>query len=364
MSEEQQLIVVDETNALDLFTKEGGLDFIIEEARNLVDGFEHDLSTDTGRKKTASLAHKIARFKVRLDGMGKDLVSDWKAKAKKVDESRKHVRDELDKLKEIARQPLTEWEEAEKGRVAAHRERLQELVALIENESEESGVYAVNLATAKAIEMGDRWEEFAAEAAQTKDRVVAHLEAALDRALKREEEQAELERLRKEEEERKERERIEAIEREAAAKAKAEAEAKAEEERKAAEEAARQEQERVEAERQEAQRREQEAKEAAEKAERERIAAEERAKIEAEQAEKRQAEAVERAKREEAARIQAEKERAEAEERERSEKKRHANKIKNQAAKGLVAAGLSEEDAKKAVEAIVAGTVPHTTIRF
>ena len=44
------------------------------------------------------------------------MVSDWKAKAKKVDAVRKHARDFLDGLKDEVRMPLTEWEAAEELR--------------------------------------------------------------------------------------------------------------------------------------------------------------------------------------------------------------------------------------------------------
>ena len=77
-----ELIVIEESKALAVFSNENGLDPIIQQAKDLVDGFEHDLSTGAGRKRTASLANKVAKLKTRLDGMGKDLVSDWKAQAK------------------------------------------------------------------------------------------------------------------------------------------------------------------------------------------------------------------------------------------------------------------------------------------
>lgn len=119
-----ELIVIEQETALQVFSADAGLDPIIQQAKDAVAEFEHDLSTAAGRKRTASLANKVAKLKVHLDGMGKELVSDWKSKAKVVDSNRKAMRDDLDELKATARKPLTEWEaeqaaiEAEKAHIA------------------------------------------------------------------------------------------------------------------------------------------------------------------------------------------------------------------------------------------------------
>lgn len=91
-----------------------------------------DLTTAKGRKLIASTAHKIARSKVYLDEIGKNLVAEWKTKTALVDQSRKKIRDRLDNLKDEIRGPLTEWESAEAARVErckAEVERLRLLVA-------------------------------------------------------------------------------------------------------------------------------------------------------------------------------------------------------------------------------------------
>lgn len=217
----EELIIIEDAKALDLFSTEGGLDFILDEAKALVDGFTHDISTSTGRKETASLAYKIAKFKTRLDGMGKELTSEWKEKAKLVDNNRKHLRDELDALKALARKPLTDWENAELARKAAHGHGIKELTYLMEIEDATSESISVSLEAAKSTAMGEQWEEFAAEAARVKDEVVTFLEAALEKMLKAEAEAVELDRLRKEEAARQQEARDEAIRVEAADKARA-----------------------------------------------------------------------------------------------------------------------------------------------
>lgn len=109
----KELVIVEEKNVLVAFT-DGSLDPIIKQAKDLVDSFDYDLSTGVSRAKIASLSAKVSKFKVKLDDIGKDLTSDWKAKSLLVDKSRKKMRDELDELRDLARKPLTDWEDQQK----------------------------------------------------------------------------------------------------------------------------------------------------------------------------------------------------------------------------------------------------------
>lgn len=323
-----ELVVIEEKTALQVFSSDNGLDPIIQQAKEAVEGFDHDLSTAAGRKRTASLANKVAKLKTRLDGMGKELVSDWKIKAKAVDANRKAMRDELDALKVIARKPLTEWEE-EQARIEAEE--------------------------AARIEA----EKIAAEIEQAHE-VALLLNEKFDREL--------AEKLAKEEAERIEAARIaeqQRIEREEELKRQAAEQARIDAERKAKEE-----QDRIEREKQEAINREEEAKQRAEQAERDRIAAEERAKAQAEEAERQRVLAEERAKQEaiEAAerakqaeiQRQIDEENARKAEQERLEaNKRHSAKIHNAMKDAFMIAGLDEDNAKKAVKALVNKVIPN-----
>jgi hypothetical protein len=98
---------------------------IAEEARKL----QADPYTEAGRKAIASMAYKIARAKSHLDGLGKDLVAEMKELPKKVDASRKRMRDFCDELKDEVRKPLDDWE-AEQERIAAERKAQEEAAAL------------------------------------------------------------------------------------------------------------------------------------------------------------------------------------------------------------------------------------------
>lgn len=324
-----ELITIEQETVLAVFSQEGGLNPVIEQARQVVAGFEHDMSTAASRKRTASLANKVAKLKVKLDDMGKDLVSDWKAKSKLVDASRKHVRDELDALKAEARKPLTEWEaeQAEIERLEAEKKLREE----IERDHE--------IALLMDAEFNRQLAEKLAEEKRLEDERQAKLEQ---------------ERLEREEE----------IKRQAAEQARLEAERKAKEEA-----------ERVEREKQEAIEREQRAIEAQKEAERQRIAAEERAKLEAEQAELRRIEAEKQAKIDaekaaEAARLaEIERQRQEqeaiaAEEAKRAADLKHRKAINNAALRDLVDNGLTEDQAKLAITAIAKGLIAHIGIKY
>lgn len=328
-----ELITIEPKNVLTLFTEQDQLEEIIKQVEMEVATFEHDLSNDARRKKTASLANKVARTKTYLDGLGKDLVSDWKAKAKVVDANRKSMRDRLDELKVTARQPLTEWEEeqariAEEKRIAEEAEKLR---IQVENDHE------------IALLMNEKIDREAEEARKAAE---------------------EVERQRKEQEEKDRLEREARIEREAKEKAEREAAEREERIKREAEE----EKARIEAERLAAIERE-------EKAKRDAIAAEERRKLEAEQAEQRRIEAEAKAKRdaEEAAerarqvevqRQKDEQERQRKEQEAREANKRHIGGIRKAAKESLMALGIEEEQAKSVVMAIHNGQVANVKINY
>ena len=122
---ENELIVKENLDVALLFAEKDELKKKLKEIEAEVLSVVPDLSTAKGRKEIASLAFKVAKSKVVLDSLGKDLVSDWKIRAAKVDESRKYAREFLDALKDKVRQPLTDWEAAEEARIKAEAEALK-----------------------------------------------------------------------------------------------------------------------------------------------------------------------------------------------------------------------------------------------
>ncbi len=111
-------IVIEPKNALAVFTQPDHIESILQQVEKEVNSFVPDVSTKKGRDAIASLGLKVAKTKTYLDGLGKDLVTEYKEVPKKIDASRKTVRDRLDALKEKVLLPKLEYE-AEQERIAA-----------------------------------------------------------------------------------------------------------------------------------------------------------------------------------------------------------------------------------------------------
>lgn len=361
-----ELIVPEKETALEIFTS-GKIDPIIAEVRELVNNFPHDLSTGVSRKRTASLSSKVSKYKTQIDACGKELVADWKAKSKAVDESRKKLRDELDDLRDEARKPLTDWENKEKERVKVITEKIEEikelsLILLRElNASMQSLKDAETILKATVIDSS--FEEYEFEATKELKKSIEAVDVLIKNKQELLDQAAELKRLKDEQLLREKKEYEENLKKEAAEKAKLEAEEKAKIEK-----------ERIEKEKQDAVKREEEAKIQAKESERKQIEAEERAKIEKEQAEQRRIEAEELAKKqkEEAVekskqdQIQAQKDKEYSDKLER--KKREANiahkgNIMRQAKECLMKI-VDEETAKKIVIAIDRSKIRNIVINY
>lgn len=322
MSEVTDLVVIEKQNAMAVFTTKEQLDPIIEaiekEARSLVP----DVSTRKGRDAIASMAHKVARSKTYIDNAGKDLVAELKALPKQIDESRRIVRERLDALKDEVRRPLTEWE-AEQERI-----RVEE---------------AWNAMHEEALVMNKMFDDQRAAQIEADHEMALLMNDKFDRD--REEQRRLAEQEQREHEERIKREAAEQARRDAEAKHKAEIEAAA--------------------------RREAEEKARAELAERQRIEAEQRAAREKQEAEararreKEEAVAAERRRQEEAeaARLAEEQRKAEEEAR-RAADKEHRRTVNRRVYADLIAQGIPEEFAQKAVLAIAGGKVQDAHIKY
>ncbi|WP_417834714.1 hypothetical protein [Thalassospira xiamenensis] len=326
----------------ELIFKPGGTDPILDEiaakARAVLPNA--DVKTTKGRAEIKSVAYKVAQSKTLLDGLGKDLVADWKNRAAAVDVERRRLREFLDKLKDEVREPLTAWEQAEEARVKAINDRIAEIEGMavspdIPITGNDAGWLEERLEKVMALKIDDSFAEFKANAALAKDEAIGTVSAALGHAK---------ERARIEAEERVEAERIAAEQRAIEEKEAAEREAreKAEAEERAKREAEQREAERREWEAQAKQREEAAAKAAAEEAEN-------RIRAEAEEKARQEAEA---------------KAKAEAEEARRAANQEHRRKVNNEALKAIAALGVTDDQAKVIVLAIVSGEIPHVTLTY
>lgn len=337
-------IVIEPVNALAVFTQPDHIEQILQQVEEEVSAFVFDANTKKGRDAMASLGLKVAKTKTYLDGLGKDLVTEYKEVPKKIDASRKVVRDRLDALKEKVLQPKLEWE-AEQDHLKAEEEaRLaEEAYNAMRDEAERMNAEFDVAAAASLLARIESDHELALLMNEKHDRDVAEAKA-----------EAERQRIAHEEE----------LKRQAAEQARIEAEQKAKAELEAAA--------RREAEAQAAKERaEREAKEAADLAERQRVEAQqnaEREKQEAIAAEQRKAqEAADKVRREaeakETARL-AEEKRIADEAAKRAADVEHRRAINRQSVAELVAAGLPADCAQKCVEAIAKGEVSAIRITY
>ena len=137
----QQLITIESINenAIAVFTGESdALELLLVQIETEALAVVADVKTNKGRAEIRSNAANVAKAKVRIDDAGKLLVADLKDLPKKVDASRKAVRDRLDALRDRVRQPLTDWEAEQEAIEAAEKAKrlfLQDWdTAILENE--------------------------------------------------------------------------------------------------------------------------------------------------------------------------------------------------------------------------------------
>lgn len=363
MEQETGLALINKVTAVDLF-KPGAADDILARIEAEVRATPKDISTEKGRDAIKKLCTKITSSKGFVEEQRVGLVSEEKKKLALVDAEGKKYRDRFDALKQEARKPLTDWENAEKDRVANHEENILAMetagtldfgATIAEIQERIRVVSLVDLTT---------FQEFTERGTSTKNSIMSALETKLKIAEKQEADRIEMEEMRAEKEAREKKDREEQIAREAREKAQQEAEV---------------ERQRVEQEKFRAEAR-------VKQVEAEKAAAIEKANKDAEEAEKRHAEATkaarERAEREskeaaeraeksraqaivdEQKRIADEKAKEAAETKAREKDKEHKKTINNAAVAALVVAGLTEAQAKIVILAIAKGTIPAVKISY
>lgn len=241
------LVVVNikKENALTAFTTENGLDPYLKEletrARAAIAGCE--VSTIAGADTIRSVAYSLSKSKKPLENLADDLKKAANETIDKVNHERDRGINFITDLQKELRRPLTEYEEREKARIAAHKQRLEVLAALpvfVEEPTSEAVRQRINNLT----DFNDiEWQEYTESAKAVRKTVEDQLADMLVKIKKAEDDAAELARLRAAEDERNR--RLDAMYAEAntdnvafdaAAKAKKDAEEEAERQRVAREE--------------------------------------------------------------------------------------------------------------------------------
>ncbi|MDY7841827.1 hypothetical protein UXA24_12695 [Aeromonas caviae] len=350
-----QLVVIEPTSAVALFTEGEGVEAMLADIRKQATSLVPDLSTAKGRKEIASIAFSVAKTKTYLDGFGKELTDKYKEIPKRIDANRKLIRDTLDALKDEVRAPLTQYEAAEEARVAALQSRLARLNELGSSASIEIAAadLQVMLNEVEQNALDDTWQELLPQATVAKELAAKRLGEALAARQKYEAEQAELEQLRQKqaEQDRIDRERLIA--------------------EQAAEQARREEENRQRLEREAAQHREQEAQ-------RQALAAREREEqarrdVEAAELARQQAEAnaarlaeeaAARAAEQERQRIEQEQARKQQEDERRAADMEHRRTINNAILMDLMGLGIDEGKAINLIKHIASNKIDHLTINY
>jgi len=158
-----------------------------------------DPTTEDGRASIKSLAYKIARSKTALEDVGKPLADAARVKYDAINAIRKTAKDRLNALRDGVRQPVNDWEDAEKERIGALEDRLTAITALREYDRTVNPEHIdAALARLKANEIGDDWQEFADRAAQEVVASLDHLIRLQGEVREAAEREAELEALRAE----------------------------------------------------------------------------------------------------------------------------------------------------------------------
>ncbi|MFB6402853.1 hypothetical protein [Pseudomonas putida] len=374
MSAEQKLIAIEEiseANAPAIYVA-GGLKQFIDLVKAEVEGEVPDLTTRKGRERIASLAAKVSKSKTAVEKPGRDYLRRLKEMPKVVEAELREFVTKMDALRDETRRPLTEWEAAEDARIDRHNDRLNWLKTLADDLGELSSLHIKGLiAEAEGMQLGSHWEEFEAEAANAKDKVLTTLRAALLKQEQFETEQAELARLRREAEERAEQDRIrqaqeaavEAERQRVAQEQQAERDAAAKREQDLKDQAAAQERE-AENQRLQLKLQAEQSERARVQAEADRVATEQRMEQERQDATRRQEEAAEQARQEERRRADAAAAEILRQQEAREADKAHRASINRAALEAFMAEGMPEACAKQAVTLIAQRKIPNIAISY
>lgn len=333
-------------SALALYTKQDGdgnpvgVTPILTDLRQRIDAWlenGHTVETKAGRAAIKSFAHIVTKAKSKVKAVGKELADEQKLVPKKIDAARRLLENTIEAWHDEIRQPLTDWETAEKARVEKHTDAIAAIGAAVGGVSDASAeTVRIQLADAEAIPLTiENCQEFLGEYAIAKEDAVAALRKLLEKREKEERDAADLARLRVAEEERQRQAEAERLRKEGEERARLEAEADA-----------RAEKERVD-------RQLADERAAAEKRERELIEAKEAA-------ERRATEAAAEERRKQAA----EQERQAEEQRRREADVAHRAEVNRAALTAFVAGGIDEATSKLAIKLIVTGQIPAISISY
>ncbi len=319
-----------------------------------------DIETEEGRKHIKEMARKVAASKTAIDTPIRDYLRIIKAQPKVLEKNARESKQRFDDLKAEILKPLEEAQKSQDDVI----NWLSNIPALCSNPDTTSAHLTEWIETINGYTADLVWPELKKKFKVAHENALTTATVTLERITEQEKQAAELAELRAKQAKAEEEERNRKIAEEAAAKARAEAEQKAQQERADIERRAVESRQREEA----AVAAHQQAIRDAEMAKQQQEEAAAQAKIDAEnerlESEKRHALAIEQAKQAEAKRIADEEAAQQQAAKDREVDKAHKIKVNRAALVDLVAAGLSEDDAKIAIRAIGRKEVRNISIQY
>jgi len=363
-----QLIVLEELNPVELF-KPNGLDPVLKEvdekARSVI---LNGVETQKDRDNIRSIAAKVGSTKSTLQKIGTKYTEKMRASVQESNAERDRGVNFLQKLQDDIRDPLTEYEEAEKQRKADADRAIEILSEVVDFSDEDIGeinsenikhritrldLLYKNLHFSKEFS-DEEQEKYVTRAEHIYGRTKTSLDKKLEQELQYEADKAELAKLREKQAAQEKKDEQDRIAKDAADKATADAEKKAKEERESQQKIA---SDKLAAEKEKSDRLErekQEEKDKVKKAETDRIAAEKKADQD-------KKDAVQAEKDRQSAKKLKEKEAAE----KREANKKHRAKINNNAKDALIReCKLGDVQAQAVVESIARSDIQGVTITY
>ena len=361
-----ELAVITEENALQVLTKENGMEPYLAQVRERIDNFQSDMSldptTEEGRQEIKKFSRKIVKIKTGWQAVGKNAADEAKKLPKILDKGRKHTKETLEEWIEEILEPVTKWEADEKSRVDGIESRIIGIRDLSDISFDDGSEEILGkLEEANCTLIDDSYHEFKSYAQTTMDQTIKDLSKAFTIAKNAENEKAELEKLRKEKEDRDQKDRDDKLKREAAAKATADAEAVAHKQAALAKEKAEKEKQDAADEAARKQKEIDDANEIAEQAIRDANQAKADSEKATADAKKREEEAEARA----AQKVIDDQKAVDEAERKRAANTKHKGSVNRLILSSLIEIeGVSVEIAKKIVTKLAKGQVPNTKITY
>ena len=330
------LVVATEIQPAILFGDEHEtLDGLLEKIKKEVSTIVPDITTAKGRKAITANVSRITKSKTLLDKVGKEYNAAQKELLKKFDTRRKHAFTFLENLQKEVREPLTEWEDKEKARIAKCEGVVDTLIKAGQDSENWMNLTIEELSdlliSVEEVTITKRLAEFEEEAEIAKKESIRKINNSIDSRNKYDSEQKELEKL-----------RADATE---ADRIRFEADQRAETERVAQQKVI-------------------DANNETKAAEQREVEAKKQAAIDLEKAEEQRKIDVEKAAQAERDHIEAERLKEEQAAKDREADKDHKKKINNEALTELLKCGIDEAQGKKIITAIAKNKIPNVKISY